>query len=457
MPFVLALICFSRRSFPVMALKNKGVLLYGLLCFMLFNLSTAWAQSADSRTAEGQSEIKPLQRGDTIPEELWNLPLQVVNHPAGKDTITLDDYRDKKLIILDFGGTICPPCIASLHHLEEMEPELEYQLATIAVSSQTKTTIQQFLQRQTLNVPYVYADKWLKEYFPYSIIPHLVWIRDDRVFQLSGAEDATETNLNAAIQGFDVDLEIKEDQYLYDENEPLLVSDNGGTRENLIYHSLITGYLPGTIGGYTFTPNGMTYRNFTIVGLYKVILARYYGDPGLIYDNRVKFDLEKSLVFSISRDDDNNLRYSYDFFIKGGKGNRKSWLSTAHQDLNNYFSLSVGIRADLDSSMTTCLTLKTIEDYQQKKNSLLDKHFDSEHYHHLQGAKASSLSSAIRSGLRDFDMPFISDVNPDLILSVVVPKRITDVGEFKKLLHKQGFDLVEEERKISVIRFSSTN
>src|SRR5690606_11186126 len=48
------------------------------------------------------SEIKPLQIGDTIPEALWQLPLQVVNHPKGKDTITLNDYRDKKLIILDF-------------------------------------------------------------------------------------------------------------------------------------------------------------------------------------------------------------------------------------------------------------------------------------------------------------------------------------------------------------------
>src|SRR5690606_20797345 len=113
------LCCFSRKLLSLMTSKNKGVLLYGLLCFMLFNLSTAWAQSAESRTAEGQSEIKPLQIGDTIPEELWNLPLQVVNHPDGKDTITLNDYRDKKLIILDFGGTICPPCIASLRHLEE--------------------------------------------------------------------------------------------------------------------------------------------------------------------------------------------------------------------------------------------------------------------------------------------------------------------------------------------------
>src|SRR5690606_23290631 len=66
-----------RRVVGVEAMKNKVTLcLAGLLCFMLFNLSDAWAQSAESRTAEGQTEIRPLQIGDTIPEELWNLSFQ---------------------------------------------------------------------------------------------------------------------------------------------------------------------------------------------------------------------------------------------------------------------------------------------------------------------------------------------------------------------------------------------
>src|SRR5690606_32018686 len=60
-------------------MKNKVALcLTGLLCFMLFNLSDAWAQSAETRTAEGQTEIKPLQIGDTIPEEFWDISLDLL-------------------------------------------------------------------------------------------------------------------------------------------------------------------------------------------------------------------------------------------------------------------------------------------------------------------------------------------------------------------------------------------
>src|SRR5690606_12072711 len=47
----------SRGVVGVEALKNKRILCLGFFCFMLFNLSDAWAQSAESRTAEGQTEI----------------------------------------------------------------------------------------------------------------------------------------------------------------------------------------------------------------------------------------------------------------------------------------------------------------------------------------------------------------------------------------------------------------
>src|SRR5690606_31843548 len=136
----------SRRMVAAMTNKSMPYEL-ALICFMLFNLSDAWAQSAKSRTAEGQIEIKPLKIGDTIPEELWSLPMQVVNHPTGKDTITLNDYRDKKLIILDFWATWCGSCIASMPYMHELETEMTTQVKLLPVTFQDKKTIRDFLNK----------------------------------------------------------------------------------------------------------------------------------------------------------------------------------------------------------------------------------------------------------------------------------------------------------------------
>src|SRR5690606_32680986 len=91
-PFVLVWFCFSISSLFLMALKNIRILCLGFLCFMLFNLSDAWAQSAESRTAEGQTEIKPLKVGEKVPEEFWTR--EHLFYTNG-DTVrkTLQEYR----------------------------------------------------------------------------------------------------------------------------------------------------------------------------------------------------------------------------------------------------------------------------------------------------------------------------------------------------------------------------
>lgn len=55
-------------------------------------------------TMNGLDQITPLQVGDAVPDELWNMSIQVINELEGKKSIKLSDYRKKKLILLDFLG-----------------------------------------------------------------------------------------------------------------------------------------------------------------------------------------------------------------------------------------------------------------------------------------------------------------------------------------------------------------
>src|SRR5690606_9202569 len=122
---------------------------------------------------------KPLQIGDTVPEALWHMPLQMVK--AGKEgstTITLNDYRGK-LIILDFWATWCVPCVKSLKKLDSLQTMLGQEVIVIPTGYESEAKVSNLLQRQHIELPSVYGDTVLKRYFPHQIVPHQVWIKDN--------------------------------------------------------------------------------------------------------------------------------------------------------------------------------------------------------------------------------------------------------------------------------------
>src|SRR5690606_4462465 len=102
MPFVLVLIWFSRRLFSLMALKNIRILCVGFLCFMLFNLSEAWAQSAKSRTAEGQ---KTVLLGEVL-SSVDGEPIQGVSVRANGVSASTDEMGRFRIPANKSSGTI---------------------------------------------------------------------------------------------------------------------------------------------------------------------------------------------------------------------------------------------------------------------------------------------------------------------------------------------------------------
>src|SRR5690606_7810946 len=134
----------SRGVVGVEALKNKRILCLGFFCFMLFNLSDAWAQSAESRTAEGQTEIKPLQIGDTIPEEIWDMPFDVVQYGGRTKTIRLADYKGK-VIVLDYWATWCLGCILSMPKMHELVDGFHDEVVLFPVTKENQPLITKYL------------------------------------------------------------------------------------------------------------------------------------------------------------------------------------------------------------------------------------------------------------------------------------------------------------------------
>lgn len=209
------------------------------LAVLCLNISS-FAQSSTSN-------ITPLKIGDKIPNELWNLQLQVVNHPQGKETITLNEYKGK-LIILDFWATWCGACIGNIPKLDTIKAFFPIQLEVLMVSQETDQTLDLFFgkRKQKINHLSISNDQLLRKFFPYLIIPHYVWIdKDGRYLGSTDVQALKKEYVAGLLSGYksvkfaknDIDTKVP----IYSKDLPL--------EQTLHYSILVKGWNPGLPSG----------------------------------------------------------------------------------------------------------------------------------------------------------------------------------------------------------------
>lgn len=183
---------------------------------ILFMCLTA-ARQVSAQAEPADAAIQPLQIGDKIPEELWNLPLQVVNHPEGKDTITLNDYRDKKLIILDFWATYCKPCIRSLEKLDSIQSFLgtdELAVLPVQVYDGAERAAPFMAKRQWV-WPSVVNDTLMNKtaFSRYITGFGVVWIKNGRLLAVPFSADVTASTVRNTVNGRKTEFRNRKQQF----------------------------------------------------------------------------------------------------------------------------------------------------------------------------------------------------------------------------------------------------
>ncbi len=166
--------------------RNRSDVYHIIIIFcVLFSgllLSPAWAQEA-----QGLNKPNALQIGDTIPDELWNMPMEAINHPKGIKSITLGQYRNKKLIILDFWSSWCGSCLKSFPDLAVLQKEFSKDITILLVNAtnsgdddvRAKYSMKKVLERAGFNkseLTSIMRDSTLSRFFHHASIPYVVWI-----------------------------------------------------------------------------------------------------------------------------------------------------------------------------------------------------------------------------------------------------------------------------------------
>ncbi|SEK80921.1 carboxypeptidase-like regulatory domain-containing protein [Parapedobacter koreensis] len=141
------------------------------------------------RLKKDNASIPPLAVGDTIPGQLWDMALSVINEPTGRTEVTLGEYRDSSLIVLDFWATWCAPCVKSVQKWQEATEKYAHnglKVLTVNVGFFDRTL--SFMDERSWTLPAVVGENThlLNSYFfdRYQV-GGVVWIKDGCIAAIS--------------------------------------------------------------------------------------------------------------------------------------------------------------------------------------------------------------------------------------------------------------------------------
>ncbi len=308
-----------------------------LLVYLLLLNIYAWPQSK----AE-------LNLGDVLPDN--TVLSNAFNYPGGK--IPLKDFRGK-LLLIDFWSTWCSSCIEGFSKLHELQDKFKDQIQVVLVNTEQGDTEQKvrslFEHRQqrtgtAVTLPYVLQDSVLATFFPHKSVPHYAWINaEGKVIAITSAQEVTEQNIRAVLNGDRITLHRKRDQLNFDTARPLFIYGNGGESTVPLYRSMITGYIEGigSLTGGRRDKNGQLIRHFFYNQSLLTLLRAAFRDSILYPDNRVMVEGNSTALQQIKHSVTTNNEEWYCYELIMPPCSMEQALETMRGDLLKAFSLTV--------------------------------------------------------------------------------------------------------------------
>ncbi len=183
---VLSCVClrivFQSSNFSFKVLKSIRALMVLALMVSMFSLSAQTPRKNSG--ADGLDKIKGLQVGDRLPDKFWS-----TSYLGLKDgnTAEFNFHQSKgKFVLLDFWATWCTVCVKGFPKIDSLHRTLKDNVAIVLVNQKgnrdTKESIAAFFERYhrrfpyAMDMPQIYQDTILNQYFQHRSIPHYVLI-----------------------------------------------------------------------------------------------------------------------------------------------------------------------------------------------------------------------------------------------------------------------------------------
>lgn len=418
---------------------------------------------------------RSLSIGEKVPDILMSY------NQSGKNLNTRFSDLKGKLVVLDFWGVNCPPCIKAFGKLDTLQKKFENQIQIILITSTSKKEIDSiFLKRSQRssayhlpNLPSITGDTIFHRLFRHVLIPHIVWIdQDGKVSQITEDDFLTSANISKLLQDNAVKFPRKHDLLNYDPKKAMVPEIIKSEPEKLKFYSAIIKWIPGLWGGTsrvninTVNQTVRMTRGFhSMLALYSDALSEFsaYDDPykhpyfdfgkrvvlEINDSNRYFFNLQKGISLEEWRGAN---FYAYEIVLPLAEKHRAYEYMLS--DLNRFFQ----INGRIEKRKMKCLALV--------RTSMVDKikysgtrdlslgrfYFDSSGAFHLFATRMNSFRDKLSEYNQDKRYAFTDHTNYHGLIELDIESSLNDIVSLKKeLLLKYDLDLIETEEEISVM------
>lgn len=396
-----------------------------------------------SLNINAQSEDSlPLKVGDNIPIELWEMPLQAINHSS--PTIKLGAYKDK-LLILEFWASWCSTCIKNIPKVIDVQKHADKDAVILPVTSENVPVLNKFFNSaigsKYQNLTTVVNAKPITSYFPYYYVPYLVWIMDGKVINTTDSEQLSVAAVNDILSG--KEMQIKTINQI-DRTRYFMLSKDFDQLSNveLINYTIFTkGKVEGLAAGTKFRRNnqdevhGRLFANFPLNRIFTAIGSELFSQ------NKLQFS-HKNVLFELSDKDKSasekrmNELYSFEMVIPESKA------SSLYEDMLYTLTQNTGLKARIEKRYVNCLQLVKTSDEEiglKKKTKVAGDNL----------FQVNSLTAFITKLNSQLSQPLIAVNRTNY--SGNVNLQVTTFEDIKKLkteLQKYGLDLNEAKEEI---------
>lgn len=308
---------------------------------------------------------------------------------------------------------------------------------------------------KNLGIPLMKRDTSLLKLFPHNGGPHIVFIGSDGLIKaITSGSYVNEKTVADLVSRKEIKLPVQKITLSYDD-ENSLFNDGLLTATNLLYNSVLTGYIEGLHTGFRakdLPGNRMriSVDNSTILDLYIMAYQKRLHFIPVDQYKRVMLNAKDKKEFGIGIEDTTETKYKYCYELIVPKQKNKTHLFAfeyMQQDLDRYFN----IKATVQKQLTKCYLLTandstgavikdTTDQYQQSWPGKIELH----------NYSLPLVAGAISMYCFKKEIIF-GESKSQKRYSLFLKNNYTSASELKQDLNKLGFDLIPVEREIEFL------